>query len=102
MHAGGTPVRGGVAGFLNYWPHNENYEPRYENYEAMKITCLGKYPPFLPSEASKADVQRARCKGVTFVITPVSLPFLASSLPVFFDGSRWDLKREGNRRCAKM
>ena len=33
------------------------------------------YPPLVPSQASKADVQRAEGTGVTLILSPVSLPF---------------------------
>ena len=55
-------------------------------------------PPFLPSYASKADVQRDEGTGGISIYPPVSLPFSTLNSPVWMV---WDPKREGDGRDMK-
>ena len=52
---------------------------------ARKIDAFENVPPLVPSQASKADVQRDEGTGVTSILPPVSLPFsnLVTHLIIF-------------------
>ena len=68
-------------------PSNVNYELCKTSMTSCLKDAFENIPPFLPSQGSKVDVQRAQGTGVTFVIPPVSLPFLASNTHVFSMGA---------------